>query len=110
MNKHYICQYLLCLPFKNTSFSYIFLDFLSPQTGFPFFIESNDRLYRDVSLSDDDSDYSPSSESDSGYEIAPSPRKKSKSSFQRNKVKALKPPVVYLWRMQIVRMAFPLPK
>ncbi|KAK3728167.1 hypothetical protein RRG08_035526 [Elysia crispata] len=42
------------------------------------FIASNDGLDSDVSLLDDDSDYAPSSESDSGDEIAPSPRKKSK--------------------------------
>ena len=47
------------------------------------FIESNDGLYSDVSLSDDDSDDSPSSESDSGDEIAPSPRKKSKVKFSK---------------------------
>ena len=47
------------------------------------FIESNDGLYSDVSLSSDDNDYSPSSESDSGDEIAPSPRKKSKVKFSK---------------------------
>ena len=42
------------------------------------FIASNDGLDSDFSLSDGDSHYAPSSESDSGDEIAPSPRKKSK--------------------------------
>ena len=89
MNKHYICQYVLCLSFKNTSFSYIFLDFLSPQNGFPWFHWIK-RLYSDVSLSEDDSDYFASSESDSGDEIAPSPRKESKVKFSKKKSEGLK--------------------
>ena len=54
------------------------------------FIESNDRLYSDGSLSDDDSDYSSSSESDSGDEIAPSPGKKSKVKFSKKQSKGPK--------------------